>query len=199
MVAQTVEMVRGNAVSHFLNRKETCRLMVAELASVQRTNIRIQILANSATRILDGVGGGGMPCARIEAELQPFFLRESSMKPFVPSSPKWALVCACLVLGVHTRPSIAAEKPNFIVINIDDLGFADLATFGSKLNRTPNLDRMAEEGRKLTSFYAAPVCSPSRAALMTGCYPKRGSVFRTFSSQPTMWAWIPAKLPLPSC
>ncbi|WP_395737857.1 sulfatase-like hydrolase/transferase [Prosthecobacter sp.] len=67
----------------------------------------------------------------------------------------------------------AGEQPNFIVINIDDLGYADIGPFGSKLNRTPNLDRMAAEGRKLTCFYAAPVCSPSRAALMTGCYPKR--------------------------
>jgi arylsulfatase A-like enzyme len=65
------------------------------------------------------------------------------------------------------------DKPNFILINIDDLGYADIGPFGSKINRTPNLDRMAKEGRKLTSFYAAPVCSPSRAALMTGCYPKR--------------------------
>ncbi len=69
--------------------------------------------------------------------------------------------------------SFAAAKPNFIIINIDDLGYADIGPFGSKLNRTPNLDRMAAEGRKLTSFYAAPVCSPSRASLMTGCYPKR--------------------------
>ena len=67
----------------------------------------------------------------------------------------------------------AAEKPNFIVINIDDMGYADIGPFGSTINRTPHLDRMAKEGRKLTSFYAAPVCSPSRAALMTGCYPKR--------------------------
>lgn len=67
----------------------------------------------------------------------------------------------------------AAEKPNFVVINIDDMGYADIGPFGSTLNRTPNLDRMAKEGRTLTSFYAAPVCSPSRAALMTGCYPKR--------------------------
>lgn len=67
----------------------------------------------------------------------------------------------------------AQTKPNFVVINIDDLGYADIAPFGSKLNRTPNLNRMAKEGRKLTCFYAAPVCSPSRASLMTGCYPKR--------------------------
>jgi len=66
-----------------------------------------------------------------------------------------------------------AAPPNFVVINIDDLGYADIGPFGSKINRTPRLDAMAKEGRKLTSFYAAPVCSPSRASLMTGCYPKR--------------------------
>ncbi|EDY17715.1 Steryl-sulfatase [Chthoniobacter flavus Ellin428] len=75
----------------------------------------------------------------------------------------------CLLAGA----ALAADKPNFIIINIDDMGYADIAPFGSKLNRTPNLDRMAQEGRKLTCFYGAPVCSPSRSALMTGCYPKR--------------------------
>ena len=71
------------------------------------------------------------------------------------------------------KADTAVQKPNFIVINIDDMGYADIGPFGSKLNRTPNLDRMAKEGRKLTSFYAAPVCSPSRASLMTGSYAKR--------------------------
>lgn len=84
--------------------------------------------------------------------------------------PRLAFVLAIFVAG---RLAAADPKPNFIVINIDDLGYADIGPFGSKLNRTPNLDRMAKGGRKLTSFYAAPVCSPSRAALMTGCYPKR--------------------------
>jgi arylsulfatase A len=69
-----------------------------------------------------------------------------------------------------------APKPNIILFNVDDLGYADIGPFGSKLNRTPNIDRMAAEGRKLTCFYAAPVCSPSRAAMMTGCYPKRVGV-----------------------
>ena len=67
----------------------------------------------------------------------------------------------------------AADNPNIVIINIDDLGYADIGPFGSTKNRTPHLDRMAKEGKRLTSFYAAPVCSPSRAALMTGCYPKR--------------------------
>lgn len=74
-----------------------------------------------------------------------------------------------LVTPLHA----AGRQPNLIIINIDDMGYADIAPFGSKINRTPNLDRMAKEGRKLTCFYAAPVCSPSRASLMTGCYPKR--------------------------
>ncbi len=69
-------------------------------------------------------------------------------------------------------PLLFAEKPNIILINIDDLGYADIGPFGGKVP-TPHLDRMAKEGMKLTSHYAAPVCSPSRAAMMTGCYPKR--------------------------
>lgn len=83
-------------------------------------------------------------------------------------------VVAAMGVMVVSLVAVAAEgRPNFIVINIDDLGYADIGPFGSKINRTPHLDRMAREGRKLTSFYAAPVCSPSRAMLMTGSYPKR--------------------------
>jgi len=68
------------------------------------------------------------------------------------------------------------KKPNLVLIFIDDMGYGDIGPFGSKLNRTPNLDRMAAEGMKLTSFYAAPVCSASRAQLMTGSYAPRVSV-----------------------
>ena len=78
---------------------------------------------------------------------------------------------AAFLFSAAAVPATAADKPNFIVINIDDLGYADIQPFGSKVNRTPNLNRMAKEGRRLTCFYAAPVCSPSRASLMTGCYP----------------------------
>lgn len=66
------------------------------------------------------------------------------------------------------------KPPNFIIIFTDDQGYGDLGCFGGKHLNTPNLDRMAAAGMKLTSFYvAASVCTPSRAALMTGCYPKR--------------------------
>lgn len=66
------------------------------------------------------------------------------------------------------------QRPNIILIFADDLGYGDLGCYGSQRNRTPNLDRLAAEGMRFTDFYvAAPVCSPSRAALMTGCYPRR--------------------------
>jgi arylsulfatase A-like enzyme len=67
-----------------------------------------------------------------------------------------------------------AARPNFIIIFTDDQGYGDLGCFGSQTIRTPNIDRLAREGRKFTSFMvASPVCTPSRAALLTGCYPKR--------------------------
>jgi arylsulfatase A len=78
----------------------------------------------------------------------------------------------CALLFAAVAFAAPASKPNLIIINIDDLGYGEIGPFGGR-NRTPELDRMAAEGRKLTSYYAAPVCSPSRASLMTGCYPKR--------------------------
>jgi len=73
----------------------------------------------------------------------------------------------------------ASRKPNFIIIFTDDQGYADVGCFGAEGFETPNLDRMAVEGAKFTDFYAAaPVCSPSRAALLTGCYPMRVSIPR---------------------
>lgn len=64
--------------------------------------------------------------------------------------------------------------PNIILINCDDLGYGDLGCYGSTMNKTPNIDRLAEEGMRFTDFYmASPACSPSRGAMMTGCYPPR--------------------------
>jgi len=68
----------------------------------------------------------------------------------------------------------SAGKPNFIIIFTDDQGYGDLSSFGSETIRTPNIDRLATDGRKFTSFLvASSVCTPSRAALLTGSYPKR--------------------------
>ena len=66
------------------------------------------------------------------------------------------------------------EKPNIIIINCDDLGYGDLGCYGSEKHVTKAVDKMAEDGIRFTDFYmSAPVCSPSRASLLTGCYPKR--------------------------
>jgi arylsulfatase A-like enzyme len=71
----------------------------------------------------------------------------------------------------------AVDKPNFVLILTDDQGYADLGCFGSKTIKTPNIDRMAQEGTRLTNFYAAaPICTPTRAALMTGCYAIRAGL-----------------------
>ena len=78
------------------------------------------------------------------------------------------------VLGL-AAPSLA-RSPNVVVIFIDDMGYGDIGPYGATKQRTPHLDRMAKEGMKLTSFYAAPVCSVSRAQMMTGCYGARVSV-----------------------
>ena len=86
------------------------------------------------------------------------------------------LLCLGLTILAGWMNSLAAEErpPNFIVIFCDDLGYADLGCFGAEEIKTPQIDRMAAEGMRLTSFYSTSgVCSPSRSSLLTGCYPRR--------------------------
>ena len=80
-----------------------------------------------------------------------------------------------LLLASVVRPSLAAPaKPNVIVILVDDLGWADLGCYGSRFHLTPNLDRLAHDGTRFTDAYSAcTVCSPTRAALLTGKSPAR--------------------------
>ena len=74
----------------------------------------------------------------------------------------------------ETSKADRRDKPNFIVVYCDNLWYGDIEPFGSTLHRTPNLNRMAKEGRKFTHFcVTAGVCTPSRASIMTGCYAQR--------------------------
>ncbi len=90
-------------------------------------------------------------------------------------------VLACAVIVVVSLLSALAvprqdRPPNIIVVFTDDQGYGDLGCYGSPNIQTPHIDRLAAEGMRMTSFYAAPFCGPSRAALMTGCYPPRVSI-----------------------
>jgi len=92
-----------------------------------------------------------------------------------PFRRRLALLLSCL--WFVSWAAHAATKPNVIIIFCDDLGYGDLGCYGSPAIRTPNLDRMAAEGLRFTDFYsAAEVCTPSRAALLTGRYPIRSGM-----------------------
>ena len=79
-----------------------------------------------------------------------------------------------LILGLYPLTTFPAQHPNIVLILADDLGWTDLGCFGSDLYQTPNIDKLARDGVKFTQNYSAcTVCSPTRAALMTGKYPGR--------------------------
>lgn len=88
----------------------------------------------------------------------------------------FVLAVASVVGLAAQRPS---KRPNIVVILADDMGYGDLGAFGAPNIRTPHLDAMAAAGQKWTSFYVQPVCSPSRAALLTGRLPVRNGMFGT--------------------
>ncbi len=93
------------------------------------------------------------------------------------------MIIACalssaLAMGAVASSQSTPRPPNFVVVFCDDLGYGDLGSFGHPTIRTPELDRMALEGMKWTSFYcAAPVCTPSRAGLLTGQIDQRYALF----------------------
>ena len=90
------------------------------------------------------------------------------------------IMCSILVLLIFSCEK-NNTNPNIVIILADDLGYGDLSSYGSKTINTVNLDRMANDGVKLTSYYAAqPVCSASRAAILTGSYPNRIGISNAF-------------------
>src|SRR4030095_9809569 len=95
------------------------------------------------------------------------------------------VTCACVLLllpAAETRSqqrsaSAASSRPNMILIMTDDMGYADLGSYGGKDIKTPTLDRLARDGVRLTAAYAHGVlCRPPRAALISGRYPQRGAI-----------------------
>ena len=79
-----------------------------------------------------------------------------------------------LLLMCCALPVFATKSPNIVLILADDLGWAELGSYGNKFNETPHLDQLTKEGLRFTHAYAAaPVCSPYRAAFLTGQYPAR--------------------------
>ncbi len=120
---------------------------------------------------------------RIDTQLQifheQFVSSESEAKPAGPWIIAWSMKCillsVCLIsLTNLTCVALAAEPPNIVMILADDLGYGGLSCYGQSQYATPNLDRMANEGARLTQFNCpASFCAPTRASLMTGRYPFR--------------------------
>ncbi len=118
-----------------------------------------------------------------------------------------AMVCGVsFAVGAHAQQPNAhqpeARQPNVVFFLVDDLGYADLRCFGSTFYETPNLDRFAETGLRLTSAYAAcPVCSPTRASILTGKYPQRVGITdyidASGGNQPENWKRNTPLLPAP--
>lgn len=101
-------------------------------------------------------------------------MHQTSRLTLICSILATAGVFAFNTAAVSAEDAGAARPPNFILILCDNLGYGDVGPFGSTKHRTPHLDRMAAEGVKLTHFYSTSgVCTPSRASVMTGCYPRR--------------------------
>src|SRR5216684_4043511 len=82
-----------------------------------------------------------------------------------------------LVSAEHRAAAQVTRPPNIVIILADDMGYGDIGAFGAPNIRTPRLDAMAAEGQKWTNFYVQPVCSPSRAALLTGRLPIRSGMY----------------------
>ncbi|MEC4725059.1 sulfatase-like hydrolase/transferase [Shewanella sp. D64] len=88
-----------------------------------------------------------------------------------------AIVLASLSTNVMAAQTAATEKPNVVIFYVDDLGYGDLATYGHNIVKTPNIDKLASEGIKFTQYYSpAPLCSPSRAGMLTGRTPYRTGI-----------------------
>src|SRR5262245_8015408 len=91
----------------------------------------------------------------------------------IPRPALFAMILGGLFGAAPVQAADPPKKPNVIIVLVDDMGWGDLGCYGSKDIRTPHADKLAAQGVRLTDFYAAPVCTPTRAALMTGRWQQR--------------------------
>lgn len=109
------------------------------------------------------------------------------MKRTVIASMIGLALCAGSTL--QTAQAAADKRPNLVIILADDLGYGDLAVYGHQIVKTPNIDKLAQDGVRFTDYYApAPLCSPSHAGLLTGRMPFRTGI-RSGSRKGKMWHW----------
>ena len=122
------------------------------------------------------------PCLRINprTSTSPGAARTSYRDTFVSMIRS---ILALALLAVCVGLAAAADKPNIIVILLDDLGYSDLSCYGGEID-TPNIDALAENGVRFESFYNSARCCPSRASLMTGLYPPQTGVASFTTRQP---------------
>src|SRR3954471_20081319 len=115
------------------------------------------------------------------------------------SLPEKCLVCWALLLAVANGEDVTRKSPNIVVFLVDDLGATDLGCFGSTFYETPNVDRLSATGMRFTAAYSAcPVCSPTRASMMTGRYPQRTGITDFIGArQPDTWKRNTKLLPAP--
>jgi len=115
--------------------------------------------------------------------------------------PPGSLLALALTLGPQAAPAQEPgpnpEAPNIVLVFVDDMGYGDLSSAGHPTIRTPNIDRLAQEGVRMTQFVVAcSVCSPSRAALLTGCYPRRIEMHKHVVFPDDRWGLNPAEITL---
>ena len=97
---------------------------------------------------------------------------------------KTLLTILFLVFAGTTFPCLAADKPNIVLFLVDDMGWMDCGVYGSKYYETPHMDKLAKQSMLFTDAYAHPLCSPTRASILSGQYPSRHGITTASGHQP---------------
>ena len=141
---------------------------------------------------MENARGGKRRSASVVAQVSNLlFRRLPACRPFVIRNAPCASLALVMLLGglfacTFSVATAAPARPNVVVIITDDQGYGDLGVHGNPDLQTPNLDRLAKESARLSNFYVSPVCSPTRASLLTGRYNYRTGVVDTFLGRSMM-------------